>query len=683
MPAMSDQVCAAVEDERMADSRMTHDIVPVASSVVAPKLDADARTTSPLSSSHLSKRPSQKAGVDAIAPDSVPSNAPANRRANGQANDSSSDVHRLDIEDAQETISSGDAYQVSNSDDSHDDDDDDDEHDVDRDSDDSNGKTAARAVTAGRRNGPRRMAQDSARNNKRSHRASRRSEAEPSSASSDASDGSDSDTERPSKKKKTRGNSRAIGVNNQQRPRDDDDEYSDDGGSSDDDDDDADADTGGASDSTKRDRYARAEFHPAPVASAAEIRSDSRVYESIAFLIRFGNLLDDKATSHLFTISHIEGVLLLQTSPNMLMYILLRQLNGRRNVQPDTWGIHLRLAILNRPNLFPEVVNSESVLEAIRSKSLECVPWLMRVDVLYTLCMLQVDENALFTKAIRPTNKASAEKFKDTNTLLHPFEIAALPEEVEDDEEPKKPKKEKKEKKSQSGLTPSAAREAMCAEMLRDTCLGIDRAGRKYWLLMDCEGGVRVVRGQEKEVSDTLDVIATCVEDVKQLVAALEMQSAPYAKLNEEQLAPEFEVCKGCDNKGCDNALEKDHLMLLCEACHPGCIIAAHTFCLSPELESVPAGEWFCPQCVWYKQEILLLVELRETILKELEVQVTKRERAQRRTANREKAMERMLGSTWQDLEPRSSGRRTASRGKIDYTGAGFDAMINAGIARG
>ena len=40
---------------------------------------------------------------------------------------------------------------------------------------------------------------------------------------------------------------------------------------------------------------------------------------------------------------------------------------------------------------------------------------------------------------------------------------------------------------------------------------------------------------------------------------------------------------------------EQGAVMLLCDG--PGCATACHTFCLDPPLTTVPAGDWFCPDC--------------------------------------------------------------------------------------
>lgn len=48
----------------------------------------------------------------------------------------------------------------------------------------------------------------------------------------------------------------------------------------------------------------------------------------------------------------------------------------------------------------------------------------------------------------------------------------------------------------------------------------------------------------------------------------------------------------GCLSCGEDD----DHAnLLLCE----GCNAEYHTYCLSPPLRSVPAGDWYCGECSW------------------------------------------------------------------------------------
>jgi hypothetical protein len=41
------------------------------------------------------------------------------------------------------------------------------------------------------------------------------------------------------------------------------------------------------------------------------------------------------------------------------------------------------------------------------------------------------------------------------------------------------------------------------------------------------------------------------------------------------------------------NMPDDEHVMMLCDACGS----AYHTYCLTPPLEKVPAGEWVCPSC--------------------------------------------------------------------------------------
>ncbi|CAG8805685.1 18359_t:CDS:2, partial [Racocetra fulgida] len=43
-------------------------------------------------------------------------------------------------------------------------------------------------------------------------------------------------------------------------------------------------------------------------------------------------------------------------------------------------------------------------------------------------------------------------------------------------------------------------------------------------------------------------------------------------------------VCKRKDDPGC---------ILLCDGCEKG----FHTRCLNPQLDSIPAGEWYCDEC--------------------------------------------------------------------------------------
>ena len=47
-------------------------------------------------------------------------------------------------------------------------------------------------------------------------------------------------------------------------------------------------------------------------------------------------------------------------------------------------------------------------------------------------------------------------------------------------------------------------------------------------------------------------------------------------------------VCGACGTG------ENDDQLLLCDGCDEG---AYHTYCLDPPVESVPEGDWFCPNC--------------------------------------------------------------------------------------
>ena len=58
--------------------------------------------------------------------------------------------------------------------------------------------------------------------------------------------------------------------------------------------------------------------------------------------------------------------------------------------------------------------------------------------------------------------------------------------------------------------------------------------------------------------------------------------------MNAAFLEVEARYCEICTSGASDDE------MLLCDACDDGC----HTFCLSPPLEAIPRGEWYCLKCV-------------------------------------------------------------------------------------
>ena len=53
----------------------------------------------------------------------------------------------------------------------------------------------------------------------------------------------------------------------------------------------------------------------------------------------------------------------------------------------------------------------------------------------------------------------------------------------------------------------------------------------------------------------------------------------------------------GVDTIGCHScgSSQNDDCMLLCDG--DGCELAYHTFCLTPPLPHIPAGDWICPSC--------------------------------------------------------------------------------------
>ena len=61
--------------------------------------------------------------------------------------------------------------------------------------------------------------------------------------------------------------------------------------------------------------------------------------------------------------------------------------------------------------------------------------------------------------------------------------------------------------------------------------------------------------------------------------------SVDYASDDDDELP-----CGTCGSR------EQGAVMLLCD--WPGCTTACHIFCLNPPLTAVPAGDWYCPDCI-------------------------------------------------------------------------------------
>uniref|UniRef100_H2ZYS2 Remodeling and spacing factor 1 n=1 Tax=Latimeria chalumnae TaxID=7897 RepID=H2ZYS2_LATCH len=87
-----------------------------------------------------------------------------------------------------------------------------------------------------------------------------------------------------------------------------------------------------------------------------------------------------------------------------------------------------------------------------------------------------------------------------------------------------------------------------------------------------------------------------------------------------EKEAEDDEPCKKC------SLSNHPELILLCDSCDSG----YHTACLRPPLMLIPDGEWFCPPC-----QHKLLCEKLEEQLQNLDVNLKKRERAERRRKER------------------------------------------------
>jgi len=61
-----------------------------------------------------------------------------------------------------------------------------------------------------------------------------------------------------------------------------------------------------------------------------------------------------------------------------------------------------------------------------------------------------------------------------------------------------------------------------------------------------------------------------------------------HPKVDVEEIA--CQVCGSGDD---------DAMMVLCDDCPRG----YHTYCLSPALQKIPSGDWFCPRCVKQREE--------------------------------------------------------------------------------
>mmetsp|Transcript_11250 Transcript_11250/g.12372 ORF Transcript_11250/g.12372 Transcript_11250/m.12372 type:complete len:337 (+) Transcript_11250:1-1011(+) len=77
-------------------------------------------------------------------------------------------------------------------------------------------------------------------------------------------------------------------------------------------------------------------------------------------------------------------------------------------------------------------------------------------------------------------------------------------------------------------------------------------------------------------------------------IIMLEPEPEPEVEHPKEQLAikvPSYLLLmKACEKCG---SMENEESMLLCDECDKG----YHMYCMSPALDSIPKGDWFCPKC--------------------------------------------------------------------------------------
>jgi hypothetical protein len=60
-------------------------------------------------------------------------------------------------------------------------------------------------------------------------------------------------------------------------------------------------------------------------------------------------------------------------------------------------------------------------------------------------------------------------------------------------------------------------------------------------------------------------------------------------------------TCKECSCNTCGNK-ERDDENLMCDECE----YCYHTFCLDPPLDTIPEGDWYCPECKNDKNEVVM-----------------------------------------------------------------------------
>lgn len=79
-----------------------------------------------------------------------------------------------------------------------------------------------------------------------------------------------------------------------------------------------------------------------------------------------------------------------------------------------------------------------------------------------------------------------------------------------------------------------------------------------------------------------MDNMYTFIDDISDIVDAGFVNMLPVKRDGGKR------ACEECGGDYCEEEL------LLCG----GCTTCYHTFCLIPQLPSLPCGTWFCPHCV-------------------------------------------------------------------------------------
>lgn len=113
-----------------------------------------------------------------------------------------------------------------------------------------------------------------------------------------------------------------------------------------------------------------------------------------------------------------------------------------------------------------------------------------------------------------------------------------------------------------------------------------------------------------------------------------------------------------------------EHVLLLCD----GCNVGMHTYCLTPPLDEVPPGEWFCPECQESRQ-----LQVTSVISEE---RVTARNRRRRRSTTRVSRTTRPHGQRRRRRRRRKSQsrRQTSNSTSIPRSRGGSQSFQDAAV---